>query len=86
MNSIRWSVESQRFYTRKRAEGKRHTHAVLALSRRRVNVLWAMLRDQRPYTPTHLSWQLRMDKIIGKPSHVRHGHAPQDHELRLEYQ
>jgi hypothetical protein len=49
MNSIRWSVESQRFYARKRAEGKRHTHAVLALARRRVNVLWAMLRDQRPY-------------------------------------
>ena len=49
MNSIRWSDESQRFYTRKRAEGKRHTHAVLALARRRVNVLWAMLRDQRPY-------------------------------------
>ncbi|MHA6792863.1 IS110 family RNA-guided transposase [Pseudonocardia bannensis] len=49
MNSIRWSDESQRFYARKRAEGKRHTHAVLALARRRVNVLWAMLRDQRPY-------------------------------------
>jgi transposase len=49
MNSIRWSDESQRFYARKRAEGKRHTHAVLALARRRVNVLWAMLRDQRSY-------------------------------------
>jgi transposase len=49
MNSIRWSDESRRFYARKRAEGKRHTHAVLALARRRVNVLWAMLRDQRLY-------------------------------------
>jgi hypothetical protein len=46
MNSIRWCEESRRFYTRKRAEGKRHTHAVLALARRRINVLWAMLRDQ----------------------------------------
>jgi hypothetical protein len=29
-----------------RAEGKRHTQAVLALARRRLNVLWTMLRDQ----------------------------------------
>jgi transposase len=43
--------ESRRFYDRKRAEGKRHTQAVLALARRRVNVLWALLRDQRPYRP-----------------------------------
>ena len=49
MNSIRWSDESRRFYARKRAEGKRHTRAVLALARRRVNVLRAMLRDQRLY-------------------------------------
>jgi transposase len=51
MNSIRWCDESQQFYARKRAEGKRHTHAVLALARRRINVLWAMLRDQRTYQP-----------------------------------
>jgi transposase len=38
---------SRRFYDRKRAEGKRHHQAVLALARRRVNVLWAMLRDER---------------------------------------
>ncbi|MGW9029153.1 IS110 family transposase, partial [Streptomyces sp. NPDC055722] len=38
-----------RFYDRKRAEGKRHTQAVLALARRRVNVLWALLRDGRCY-------------------------------------
>jgi hypothetical protein len=36
----------------KRAEGKRHTQAVLALARRRLNVLWAMLRDHKPYQPT----------------------------------
>ena len=39
--SIRNCDESRRFYDRKRAEGKRHTQAVLALARRRVNVLWA---------------------------------------------
>lgn len=47
--SIRCCPESRRFYDRKRAEGKRHTQAVLALARRRVNVLWALLRDGRPY-------------------------------------
>ena len=47
--SIRHCDESRRFYERKRAEGKRHTQAVLALARRRVNVLWALLRDGRCY-------------------------------------
>ncbi|MGW1029010.1 IS110 family transposase [Streptomyces sp. NPDC002577] len=47
--SIRHCDESRRFYDRKRAEGKRHTQAVLALARRRVNVLWALLRDGRTY-------------------------------------
>ncbi|MFF7159667.1 IS110 family transposase [Streptomyces sp. NPDC008139] len=49
--SIRCCEESRRFYDRKRAEGKRHTQAVLALARRRVNVIWALLRDQRCYQP-----------------------------------
>ena len=44
--SLRSSApESRGFYDRKRAEGKRHTQALIALARRRVNVLWAMLRD-----------------------------------------
>ncbi|MEH0542912.1 IS110 family transposase [Streptomyces sp. B21-105] len=47
--SIRHCEDSRRFYERKRAEGKRHIQAVLALARRRVNVLWALLRDGRPY-------------------------------------
>lgn len=50
--SIRSCPESRQFYDRKRAEGKRHTQAVLALARRRVNVLWALLRDDRPYQLT----------------------------------
>lgn len=50
--SIRCSEESRRFYDRKRAEGKRHTQAVLALARRRVNVLWALIRDRRHYQLT----------------------------------
>ncbi|HZD68531.1 MAG TPA: IS110 family transposase [Actinomycetes bacterium] len=49
--SIQRNPDSRAFYDRKRAEGKRHTQAVLALARRRVNVLWALLRDRRCYQP-----------------------------------
>ncbi|MFE3907823.1 transposase, partial [Streptomyces sp. NPDC059153] len=45
--TIRSCEALRRFYERKRAEGKRHTQAVLALARRRVNVLWALIRDGR---------------------------------------
>lgn len=45
--SIRSCDASRRYYERKRTEGKRHTQAVLALARRRVNVLWALIRDGR---------------------------------------
>ncbi len=41
-----------RWTPRKRAEGKRHTQAVIALARRRVNVLWALIRDRRLYELT----------------------------------
>ncbi|MFF2663000.1 IS110 family transposase [Kitasatospora sp. NPDC058032] len=41
--------ESKRYYQRKRVEGKSHKQAVLALARRRLNVLWALLRDHRPF-------------------------------------
>jgi len=50
--SIRSDPASRTYYDRKRAEGKRHTQAVLALARRRLNVLWAMLRDHSTYQPT----------------------------------
>lgn len=42
---------SRDFYLCKRSEGLRHVQAVLALARRRVDALWAMLRDGRLYTP-----------------------------------
>ncbi|MFD7447543.1 IS110 family transposase [Kitasatospora sp. NPDC059827] len=41
--------ESRRFYQRKRAEGKSHEQAILALARRRLNVLWALIRDRRTF-------------------------------------
>jgi transposase len=43
--SLRSAPESRVYYDRKRREGKKHTQALIALARRRVNVLWAMLRD-----------------------------------------
>jgi len=50
--ATRTDPASRAYYNRKRAEGKRHTQAVLALARRRLNVLWAMLRDHKLYQPT----------------------------------
>lgn len=40
-----WNPESRAYYKRKRAEGKNHKQAVLCLARRRINVIWALLRD-----------------------------------------
>ncbi|MCL6646586.1 MAG: IS110 family transposase [Dehalococcoidia bacterium] len=40
---------SRCYYARKRAEGKRHHQALIALARRRVDVLHAMLRTRQPY-------------------------------------
>jgi hypothetical protein len=38
------------FHDRKRAEGKGHEQAVLALARRRLNVLWALVRNNPTFT------------------------------------
>jgi transposase len=53
--SLTASERSKAFYKRKRQEGKAHKQAVIALARRRVNVLWAMLRDGRAYEEPHSS-------------------------------
>jgi len=37
------------YYLKKRSEGDKHVQALIALSRRRVDVLWALLRDNRPF-------------------------------------
>lgn len=50
--SIQFDPNSRTFYDRKRAQGKRHVQAVLALARRRVNVIWALIRDRRCYSVT----------------------------------
>ncbi len=53
-NSIKTSPQSRAFYDRKRAAGKQHNQAVLALARRRLNVLWALIRDETTYQPIEL--------------------------------
>jgi transposase len=44
---------SRTFHARKRAEGKRHHQAHIALARRRINVLHALLRTRQPYQVDH---------------------------------
>ena len=40
---------SRAYYDRKRAQQKKHNEALIALARRRTDVLYAMLRDNKPY-------------------------------------
>jgi transposase len=51
LSSIRPEGPSKTFYQRKRDENKLHTQALLALARRMVDVLWALLRDNRTWSP-----------------------------------
>lgn len=37
------------YYLKKRDGGRTHSQAVIALARRRVDVLWALLRDGRTW-------------------------------------
>ncbi|WP_033196659.1 IS110 family transposase [Agromyces italicus] len=43
--------DSRQYYDRKIAQGKRHNQALIALARRRSDVLYAMLRDGTLYEP-----------------------------------
>jgi transposase len=43
---------SRDYYLKKRQHARTHNQAVIALARRRVDVLWALLRDNRTYTAT----------------------------------
>lgn len=49
LSSLKNSPASRMFYDRKRREGKSHKQALIALARRRINVIWAMLRDHTTY-------------------------------------
>ena len=66
---------SRAYYDRKRAEGKRHNAALICLARRRVDVIYAMLRDRKPYqvpAPTsRIRPPPRLDKSIETPPPAR---------------
>jgi transposase len=48
--STRPDTPSRAFYQRKRDQGKRHVQALIALARRLVNLIWALIRDNRTFT------------------------------------
>jgi transposase len=51
LTAVRYDPDSKAYYQRKRDEGKRPTQAVIRLARRRTNVLYALLRDNRTWQP-----------------------------------
>jgi transposase len=52
LSAIKPDGPSRVFYQRKRAEGKLHTQALIALARRLIDVIWALLRDGREFHPS----------------------------------
>jgi hypothetical protein len=42
---------SREYYLKKRSLGRTHQQAIIALARRRADVLWALLRDNRTWAP-----------------------------------
>lgn len=51
LNAIRCDPNSRDYYQRKRSQGKKHIPATICLARRRVNVLYALIRDNRTWQP-----------------------------------
>jgi transposase len=51
LTAIRCDPHSKTYYQRKRAEGKRAIPATICLARRRTNVLYALIRDNRTWQP-----------------------------------
>lgn len=52
LTAVRCDPASRAYYQRKHAEGKRPVQATICLARRRVDVLYALLRDHRTWQPT----------------------------------
>jgi transposase len=51
LTAIRCDPQSRAYYQRKRDEGKRPIPATICLARRRTNVLYALIRDNRTWQP-----------------------------------
>jgi transposase len=58
---------SRDYYLKKRGTGRTHQQAVIALARRRLDILWALLRDNRTYAADP-HWPPPLDKTIEIPS------------------
>ncbi|MGV0785281.1 transposase, partial [Mycolicibacterium sp. XJ775] len=51
LTAIRCDPHSKAYYQRKRDQGKRPIPATICLARRRANVLYALIRDNRTWQP-----------------------------------
>jgi transposase len=51
LTAIRCNPQSHAYYQSKRAEGKQSIQATICLARRRTNVLYALIRDNRTWQP-----------------------------------
>jgi transposase len=65
LSALKSCPASRAYYDRKRADGKTHIQAMLSLARRRLNVLWAMLRDGTTYTPAPVPARPRLTEGSG---------------------
>ena len=50
--SMMRAAPNRDYYLKERANGATHTQAVIALARRRIDVLWALIRENRTWTAT----------------------------------
>ena len=50
--AYQYDPELGEFYARKRSEGKSHREAVTAVARKLCHIVFAVMRDQRPYDPS----------------------------------
>ena len=51
LSLVRGDSEFGRYYRACRARGMRHTPALKATARKRLKVIYAVMRDRRPYVP-----------------------------------
>ncbi len=49
MPTIKSVPESKAYYEKKRAEGKKHNHALRCLARQLIKVVFKMLKEDRDY-------------------------------------
>ncbi|MFI2652809.1 hypothetical protein [Micromonospora fulviviridis] len=47
LSTLRMNGPNRDYYQRKRGEGRKHQQPLIALARRRVDVLWALMQDNR---------------------------------------